>query len=157
MTTISKVKPKDIPDLLKMMRALCALHGDECQLGLEQAQHQLIHAGHLVALIAWHGNIRVGYAVLEPRWRPMHTADTLDIAHLYVSENMRGRGIGRALISAAAELAVQNGYGRVTIGTTPENRAAAAAYRAMGLTEITKDSGVKFEVRAPLVRQDPVQ
>lgn len=154
MTTISKAKPKDIPDLLKMMRALCALHGDACQIGLEQAQHQLIQAGHLKALIAWHGNTRVGYAVLEPRWRPMHKADTLDIAQLYVTENMRGRGIGRSLILAAAELAGRNGFGRVTIGTTPENHAAAAAYRAMGLNEITKVSGPKFEVDAPLIHQD---
>jgi len=145
MTDIRDVTPKDIPQLLTMIKALCAFHGDRCQMGLAEAQERFID-GPLIGLIAHKGGQPVGYAAIEPRWRPMHPGELWDIAHLYVTETMRGRGIGRALIAEAREKAKLAGAYKLVIGTIPENPGAAAAYRAMGLTEFSQTPGPRFEV-----------
>lgn len=145
MPEITQVTPKDVPNLLAMIRKLCAFHGDDCMMGLAETQAQFID-GPLLGLIARHGKRALGYAVLEPHWRPMHNGPMLDIAHLFVEEPERGRGIGKALIAAAKDHATQSGASRLTIGTSPVNPGAAAAYRAMGLAEIISIPGPRFEI-----------
>ncbi len=145
MHTIAEVTPKDIPDLLQMIQKLCALHGDHCCMGLAETQTQFIE-GPLAALIARNDRDPVGYAVLERHWRPMHTGDLYDIAHLFIEEPMRGKGVGKALIAACKSFATAQGACRLVIGTSPVNPGAAAAYRAMGLEEITTSPGPRFEI-----------
>ena len=145
MLTIAKATPKDIAQLRDMIRKLCAFHGDPCHLGLEEAQVRFIN-GPLLALIAHQDGLSVGYAVLQTHWRPAAHGDSLDVAHLFVEEAMRGRGIGRQLIKAAIGIAHDHHASRLTIGTSPNNPSAAAAYRAMGLDEITKPQGARFSI-----------
>lgn len=145
MPNMTEVTPKDIPDLLFMIRKLCAFHGDACLMGLADTQAQFI-GGSLTGFIAREAGHAVGYAVLEPHWRPMHSGPMLDIAHLFVEEPLRGRGIGKALIETARSYAAHNGACRLVIGTSPMNPGAAAAYRAMGFAEITSAPGPRFEI-----------
>lgn len=145
MITITPATARDVPDLLAMIRKLCAFHGDPCHMGLADTQTRLID-GPLTTLIARLDDKPAGYAVLEPRWRPMNTGDLLDIAHLFVQEPLRGRGIGKALIKAAQSQAQQASACSLTISTAPDNPGAAAAYRAMGFTEITRQPGPRFSI-----------
>ncbi|MEL7180024.1 MAG: GNAT family N-acetyltransferase [Pseudomonadota bacterium] len=145
MTQINAVTPKDIPDLLGMIRLLCAFHGDRCQMGLADTQAKFID-GPLTGFIARQDGKAVGYAALEPHWRPMHHGDLYDIAHLFVVEPARGRGLGKALIAACRRFAEAKEAYRLVIGTSPVNPGAAAAYRAMGLDEITTMPGPRFEI-----------
>ncbi|MEM8536511.1 MAG: GNAT family N-acetyltransferase [Pseudomonadota bacterium] len=145
MVHIDDVTPKDIPTLLTMIKALCAFHGDTCAMGLAEAQARFIN-GPLIGLIAREGAQAIGYAVIEPHWRPMYAGDLWDIAHLYVTEPMRGRGVGRALINAASTKAVASKAHKLVIGTAPDNPSAAAAYRAMGFSEVTQMPGARFEI-----------
>lgn len=145
MTDITQVTPKDVPDLLAMIRKLCAFHGDQCLMGLADTQAQFID-GPLIGFIARDARRAVGYTVLESHWRPMHPGPLLDIAHLFVQEPMRGRGIGKALIETARSYAVTHAASRLVIGTSPVNPGAAATYRAMGLTEVTSTPGARFEI-----------
>ena len=126
MPDITHATPKDMTDLLHMIGKLCAFHGDICQMGLADAQAQFTH-GPLSAFIARENGRAVGYCVIEPHWRPMETGPMLDIAHLFVEEALRGRGIGNALIDNAISYASAQGASRLTIGTSPDNPAAAAA------------------------------
>jgi GNAT superfamily N-acetyltransferase len=145
MTTITHAATQDIPDLLAMICKLCAFHNDTCAMGPADVQSRIID-GPLMALMAHQNGSALGYAVLEPHWRPMYDGDLWDIAHLFVEETARGRGIGASLIAAAKDFALQQGACRLVIGTSPMNPGAAAAYRAMGLTEITNKPGPRFEI-----------
>jgi ribosomal protein S18 acetylase RimI-like enzyme len=51
---------------------------------------------------------------------------------LSVAEEFRRRGIGRALVSALADLAIERGCYGMWVGTEPDNDAALATYRAAG-------------------------
>jgi GNAT superfamily N-acetyltransferase len=145
MLNIHQVTPEDLPAILRMIEKLCAFHGDTCQMDLDDAQAQFI-AGPLVAFIAHEKGLPVGYLVLEPHWRPMHGGPLVDIAHLFVEEAMRGRGIGRALIAQAQQHAGAIGACRLVIGTAPDNPTAAAVYNAMGFAQIMTQPGPRFEV-----------
>jgi GNAT superfamily N-acetyltransferase len=143
---ITHVTPKDIPDLQDMLQKLCAFHGDTCMRGLEDIQAQFID-GPLVGLIVRKSGQAIGFATLVTHWRPMNDGDSIDILHLYVKEHMRARGIGRRLIAAAQDHARAQSATRLTIGTSPDNPGAAAAYRAMGWDEITSQPGPRFQIR----------
>ncbi len=133
--TITHATPANLPELLPMIRALCAFHGDPCEMGLVRAQSELIDSDTLVPLIARRSKAALGFCVLERHWRPMSAANGWDIAHLYVQEGHRNQGVGRALIEAARDHALRTRAPKLTIGTSPVNPGAAAAYRAMGLIE----------------------
>lgn len=145
MLKISQVTARDIPDLLAMIRKLCAYHGDTCMMGLADTQAWFVD-GPLLGLIARRDEKPVGYAALETHWRPMHAGNLIDIAHLFVDESYRGQGIGKALIAKARDVAMEAAACRLVIGTSPDNPSAAAAYRAMGLSEITLAPGPRFEI-----------
>ncbi|EBA12475.1 GNAT family N-acetyltransferase [Roseobacter sp. CCS2] len=145
MHKITEVTPKDIPDLLGMIRQLCAFHGDTCLMGLADTQEKFIN-GPLKGFIARHNGDAIGYAVLESHWRPMHRGDLYDIAHLFIVGPARGKGVGKTLIAACQAFAQSQGACRLVIGTSPDNPGAAAAYRAMGLEEITTAPGPRFKI-----------
>ena len=145
MITINDITPKDIPDLLYMIRALCAFHGDPCPRGLEDTQRQFID-GPMHGLIARNGRQPVGYAALQTRWRPTDKGDAVWVDHLYLIEEMRGRGIGTQLVTKARDWAISRGASRLCIGAHHDNVAAATAYRAMGWEKNTSPSGPTFRM-----------
>lgn len=142
---VTGATPNDIPDINRMIKALCAFHGEPCPLGLAETQAVLIGGSH-IALVARRGARPIGYAVMEPRWKPMLGGWGYDISQLFVAETERGRGAGRALIAACQSRARSNGAVSLIIGTAPDNPGAAAAYRAMGLMERTGPRGATFSV-----------
>ena len=145
MTQISPVTARDIPDLLVLIRKLISFHGETSHAGLADTQAQFVD-GPMHGLIARDQGRAVGYAALATHWRPMHPGDTVDILHLYVVEDMRGRGVGQKLVTAARQQAIAQGAHQLTIATAADNAGAAAAYRAMGWEEITTPKGPRFKM-----------
>ena len=137
-------RPSDLPELREMIRALSAFHNDEAQVTLERLQHLFFAPdARSVALVARDGPRIVGYAGLNLVPTLHSGAMRLDIQHLFVVDTHRAKGVGRALIDLAATVARDAGAKGMTIGTDPNNLSAQAAYRAMGLEEIT-DAGPRF-------------
>lgn len=64
------------------------------------------------------------------------TGSTAQIGALYVREDRRGRGIGRALLRAAADELAGHGFSQLQVGVLTSNRPARAFYEAMGGQEI---------------------
>ena len=141
---ITTARPRDLPDILRLVRALSAFHGDTATITLEALQTLFFDGGPATALVARDGASLVGYAGLLPHVRLHSGQRTLDVQHLYVIETHRGRGIGRALLAAARAEAEAQGCFRLTIGTDPANLAAQSAYRALGWEEIT-GAGPRFQ------------
>jgi len=57
------------------------------------------------------------------------------IAELYVAEEMRGRGVGRALIAACEEWARERGLKAMMIGVLSRNARAHGVYRGAGFQD----------------------
>lgn len=142
--SIEPAKQSDLAQIQKLIRALSAYHGDIACVTLEQLQDIFFGArAKGIALVARRDDAMIGYAgVLETI--AVHSGiPRFDIHHLHVVENQRSQGVGRALIAAAKAYATAQGARGLTIGTAPQNATAQAAYRAMGLEEIT-DAGPRF-------------
>lgn len=138
-------RPRHLPDILRMIRALSAFHGDEASVTLEQLQQTFFASDGAAALVAVKDEQLIGYAGLT-FMTVLHTGvPRVDIHHLFVDERHRAQGVGQALIAAARDHANLIGAARMSIGTDLNNHTAQSAYRAMGLEEIT-EIGPRFTV-----------
>jgi ribosomal protein S18 acetylase RimI-like enzyme len=75
-----------------------------------------------------------GLAVL--RFRPAIWSEALEcyLAELYVAPSQRGRGLGRALMLAALELARERGADHMELGTGEHDLAARSLYESLGFS-----------------------
>ncbi len=75
-----------------------------------------------------------GVAVL--RFRPAIWSVALEcyVAELYVRPDRRGRGLGRALMEAAIDVARESGANQIDVGTGEDDTAARALYESLGFS-----------------------
>jgi GNAT superfamily N-acetyltransferase len=74
----------------------------------------------------------VGYACLYWHFSSLEAAESVLMNDLYVSEEARGQGVGRALIEATAEVARERGVPFVEWSTAPDNHTAQRLYDSTG-------------------------
>ncbi len=86
--------------------------------------------GTLIA--AWEGDRLLGYACLYWHLSSLSAAETVLMNDLYVDEDARGKGVGRSLIEAAAEIARRRGAHSLEWSTAPDNRTAQRLYDSTG-------------------------
>ena len=120
---------------------------DEPTLGpswLAERVRQLLAAGDTTVLLG--GTGPDGVAVL--RFRPAIWSDALEcyLAELYVVPGRRGRGIGRALMETAIEVARSRGADHMDLGTSEDDVAARSLYESLGFVnrENGRDGPIAF-------------
>jgi ribosomal protein S18 acetylase RimI-like enzyme len=91
---------------------------------------QLLDNGQITVLVGGAGPD--GLAAL--RFRPAIWTAALEcyLAELYVVPDQRGRGLGRALMESAIELAQLEGANYMDLGTSEDDIAARALYESLG-------------------------
>lgn len=136
--------PDDIPTLLKMIAGLAAHHGDPSLATHDTLMRDLFGPVHWArALIAEIDGVPVGYAALIPRASLHNGTRGMDMHHLFVAAEHRGRGIGRALIAACEGEVRTLGGTFMLVGTDPDNHDAQAVYDHAGFTR-RGSGGVQF-------------
>lgn len=70
---------------------------------------------------------------------PGHDADTLELIKMSARSDVKGQGIGRALMDAAIEKARVMGASKLWLETNTSLEAALALYRKSGFRELTGD------------------
>jgi ribosomal protein S18 acetylase RimI-like enzyme len=104
----------------------------------------LLAAGEVTVVLGGEGPD--GLAVL--RFRPALLTEGLDcyLEDLYVVPERRGRGLGRAILEAAMELARAEGAIEMHLGTSEDDVAARALYESLGFSnrEGDPDGPVNF-------------
>jgi GNAT superfamily N-acetyltransferase len=73
----------------------------------------------------------LGYACLYWFFSSLQAVETVLMNDLFVAPEARGRGIGRALIEATAEVARERGAAWVEWSTAPDNHTAQRLYDAL--------------------------
>jgi GNAT superfamily N-acetyltransferase len=74
----------------------------------------------------------LGYACLYWHLSSLSAAETVLMNDLFVASDQRGRGVGRALIEASAEVARERGAVLLEWSTAPDNRTAQRLYDSTG-------------------------
>ena len=93
---------------------------------------------------AWRGDHLAGYACLYWHFTSLVPAETVLMNDLYVEEGFRGKGVGRALIGASAELARERGAHHLEWATEPDNETAQRLYDSTGAE---RSEWVEYELK----------
>ena len=94
-------------------------------------------AAHLAGgrLVARVGGRIAGWAALSPVSDRCVYAGVAEVS-IYVAEDARGRGVGKALLAALIDVAERAGIWTLQSGTFPENAASIALQKACGFREV---------------------
>ncbi|HEV2886422.1 MAG TPA: GNAT family N-acetyltransferase [Jatrophihabitans sp.] len=88
-------------------------------------------------LVCWDGAEPVGWALVQWRGCVGENAraafpDCVELNHLQVRPEYRGRGAGTAILAAAEQLVRDRGAGQLAVGVGVENADAARLYQRLG-------------------------
>ena len=136
--------PADLPQLVAMVRALAAHHGDDAQITEATLARDLFGPQPWIQVLVAEGETHLtGYAALTQLARLQHGQRGLDIHHLFVVADQRGTGLGKALIAAVLDHARAQDCAYVTVSALEANTAARAFYARQGFHDAPV-KGVRF-------------
>lgn len=134
---IHDVTAKDLDELAPLMRAYCDFYrvdpSDEALRDLSTALLAEPREG--VQLIARDDDGRpVGFATIYWGWQTLSAARTGLMNDLFVAPDVRGGGVGRALIDACRERCRERGIETLIWQTAKDNHTAQRLYDGIGAT-----------------------
>lgn len=143
MTQINPITETDIPDVVRMIHALAAHHGDSAAVTEDDLRRDALGSSPWLRVLVAEG---VGYAALCPLAQLQFGVRGMDLHHIFVVEAARGLGVGGALINASIACAKGEGARFLTVGTHPDNLSAQDIYRSAGFEEFGA-GGVRFRMK----------
>ena len=125
----------DVPTVLHFIRSLARYEKLEHEVVADEAGLRATLFGArpgAEVLFAEHGGAPVGFALFFTNYSTFLGKPGLYLEDLFVEPAARGRGVGLALMSALAQIAVDRDYGRFEWAVLDWNTPALEFYRALG-------------------------
>jgi GNAT superfamily N-acetyltransferase len=145
--TIEPVTGEDVDDLLPLVRAYCDFYGtspsDEANERLARTLADDPREGFQLLARDVRGRA-VGFARVFWSWSGTRACRIAVLNDLLVLEHARGSGVGRALITAAADRARDGGAAVLEWQTAPDNARAQRLYDA--LPGVTRSTWLTYEL-----------
>jgi GNAT superfamily N-acetyltransferase len=134
---IRAARPEDVPALVSFVRELAAYERAESEVELDESRlHDVLFGVEPKAfcLVATPGDSDepVGFAVWFVTFSTWLGRHGVYLEDLYVREQHRRAGHGRALLAALAAICVERGYGRLEWAVLDWNSSAISFYRTLG-------------------------
>ena len=151
MLNIRPATRDDVPDLLTLIRGLAIFEKKPHKAIVTQAD--LLRDGFgphpkFRALIAdWHGE-PAGYASFFYFYSTFQGRPALFLEDLFVLDEFRGNGIGKALLIAVCKLAIEEGCFALRWEVLDWNTPAIEFYQKLGATFLNERKVVTFEAEA---------
>lgn len=133
--TVRPAVPADVSVLLELIRELAEYEKLTHEVSATAADLQATLFGPQRAAEALIGEVDgapAGMAIFFPNYSTFLAKPGLHLEDLYVRPAQRGRGLGRALITAVARLAVERGCGRYEWTVLDWNQPAIDFYQKLG-------------------------
>jgi len=135
-TTVRAARPTDAETIIEFVRGLAVFEREQPE--RVHLTREAIHrdgfgpARVFEALIAEQGGRAVGFALFFPNYSTWEGSAGLYIEDLFVAEEARGTGAGRALLAACARIAHERGWPRLDLAVLDWNP-ARGFYEALGM------------------------
>jgi GNAT superfamily N-acetyltransferase len=135
MTSLRSATETDVPLILRFIRELAEyerlLH--ECVATEESVRETLFgEKRYAEVIIAEHGGEPAGFALFFHNYSTFLARPGIYLEDLYVRPELRGHGIGKALLGRLAALAVERNCGRLEWAVLNWNESAIRFYRSLG-------------------------
>jgi GNAT superfamily N-acetyltransferase len=130
---------EDIPVILTLLRELAAYERlpDRVEVDEARLQRYVFSAEACAeACIATLDGAPVGYALFFPIFASFRGLPWLFLEDLYVTQEARGHGVGRAFMTHLARLAIERGWAAMAWGVLDWNAPAFRFYDSLGATRI---------------------
>jgi GNAT superfamily N-acetyltransferase len=132
---IRQATEADVSTILGFIRALARYEKLEHEVVADEAAlHATLFGARPAAevLLAEVAGAPVGFALFFPSYSTFLARPGLYLEDLFVEPTARGHGVGTALMSALARIAVTRGYGRFEWSVLDWNQPALTFYAALG-------------------------
>jgi GNAT superfamily N-acetyltransferase len=132
---IVPIEPEDVPAVVELVYDLAEYERlrEHCLLTVDQLRDALFGpTPALFGLVSRVDGVVVGYALYFLNFSTWEGVHGIYLEDLYVRPDVRGSGIGKAMLIALAELAVERGYARVEWSVLDWNRPSIDFYQALG-------------------------
>ena len=129
----------DIPIIADLIRALAAYERLTDEVALDETalrEHLFGPRPYAEVLLAEVAGVVVGFALFFHNYSTFLTKPGIWLEDLFVRPEHRGRGHGRALLTALARIAVDRGCGRLEWSVLDWNEPSISFYRALGATPL---------------------
>ena len=145
--TIRKLELEDISALLTLMREFARF--ERLEEHLEVTEERLTAAmfsgnAFVHGLMAFQHELAVGYAIFYPNFSTFRGQRGFFLEDLYISDHARGTGIGKAMLSRVAGIAVEQGFERIDFLVLDWNEAAIGFYEQLGAEKADGETHFKF-------------
>jgi len=140
MIAIRLARPEDAPLLLDLIRGLAAYEKLADQVtATEAAVRETLFGPRPAAeaLIAELDGVAAGFAIFFSSYSTFLARPGIYLEDLFVKPELRRRGVGRALFTHVARLAVERGCGRFEWSVLDWNEPAIAFYRSLGAVPLS--------------------
>lgn len=134
--TIRFATSADVPVLFSLIQALAAYEelSHAVTGNAETLREHLFGARPCVEAIVAESTQVVGFALFFPSYSTFLTQPGLYLEDLFVLPEYRGKGLGKALLSKLAQLALERGCGRVEWSVLDWNEPSIQFYQRIGAT-----------------------
>ncbi len=133
--SIRRAVEDDLPLILRFIEALSDYEKlrDKC-VATEERLRATLFAGHPAAevIIASIDRKPVGFALFFHNYSTFLAQSGLFLEDLFVDPDARGHGVGRALLSSLAQIAIDRDCGRLEWSVLDWNELAISFYRSIG-------------------------
>lgn len=137
MLKIRPATPKDVSVLFDLIFALAEYEKlTHAVTGSEGALKEHLFGSHpyVEAVIAEYEEKSVGFGLFFTNYSTFLTKPGIYLEDLFVLPDYRRKGIGKAILTHLAQLAVSRGYGRLEWSVLDWNESAIAFYERLGAT-----------------------
>ena len=134
---IRPAKAEDVETIFQLIQALAEYAKLSHEVtGTVALLHDHLFGAHpcIEALLADHQGKSIGFALFFTNYSTFLTKPGLYLEDLFVISEYRGKGVGKAILSALARLALERNCGRLEWSVLDWNEPAIAFYQRMGAT-----------------------
>jgi ribosomal protein S18 acetylase RimI-like enzyme len=130
--TVRQAVLSDLESIATLLDAYRQFYGRSSDITAARAfLLERLNQGESVIFVAFLGTDPVGFTQLYPSFSSVSLARIFILNDLFVSPNVRKKGVAKKLMHAAAEFAKSMGAVRMSLSTSVSNQTAQALYESM--------------------------